>query len=84
MVDTEAFIVELKKAAGRIDPGLCTGSTFDSIANQIRQASDILTDGTQDPNKTCNGISFGMGFKATAVNFGKVAAKQPEPEDPCK
>ncbi len=84
VIDTEAFIAELKKVAGHFDLGLCTGTTFDSLADMIRQASDILSDGTQDPNKTCNAISFGMGFKATAVKFGKVAAKEPEPVDPCK
>lgn len=83
VIDTEAFIASLQKLVGQFDPAFCDGATFAALANQYRQASDILTDGAQDPNQTCNGISFGMGFKAKTVKFGQVAAKEPEPADPC-
>ena len=45
-------------------------NTFDA---QIRQASDIMVDGTQDPAKTCNGISIGLGFEMSELQFGNVA-----------
>lgn len=81
---TESLIAELKKAAGQLDATLCDGATFDSIAQQIRAASDIMADGSNgDPSKTCNGISIGLGFEARAVQLGAVAPpEQPKP-DPC-
>jgi hypothetical protein len=71
-----------EQSAGRILHGLerrrRSRATFDSLADQIRQAFDILVDGTQDPNQTCNGISIGLGraparltwnpFPAAAMN----------------
>jgi hypothetical protein len=38
----------------------------------IQQASDILTDGTQDPTKTCDGISIGLGFEMVDAARGGV------------
>lgn len=69
--------------AGSLNPSLCPPSaTFESIAQQIRQASDILADGTQDPGVTCNGISIGLGFEAEAATLG-VVFDAPVPPDPC-
>ena len=83
VLDTEDFISQLKKVVGAFDTSLCTGSTVDSILNRIRQASDIMNNGTQDASATCNGISIGIGFDATAVQLGVVAPPaQPQP-DPC-
>lgn len=84
VIDTEEMVVELKKVAGSFDPTLCSGATFDSIAQQIRAASDIMKDGTNgDPTKTCNGISIGLGFEAVAVTLAGVAPQQPPTPDPC-
>ena len=52
------------------------------IAQQIRQAQDILDDGTQGPTKSCNGISVGLGFEAVSVKAGAVL-DDPPPPDPC-
>jgi hypothetical protein len=82
VLDTEELVAALKTAAGSFDPSLCSGSTFENIANQFRQASDILADGTQDPNQDCNGISIGIGFRAKAAKLGGVAAPV-QPNDPC-
>ncbi|MBI4702447.1 MAG: hypothetical protein HY744_15115 [Deltaproteobacteria bacterium] len=84
IMDTERFVDELRKMAGAFDPGLCKGNAFDGLANQLRQASDILVDGTQDPTKTCSGISVGLGFEAVAAQLGAVATPEPPPPDPCK
>jgi hypothetical protein len=84
ILDTEQLIFELKKIIGGFDPSLCNSGTFDSIAMQIRQASDIMTDGTNgNPNVTCNAISIGLGFDASAVVLGGVAPPEPPQPDPC-
>jgi len=84
VIPTENLINELKKVAGGFDASLCEGATFDSIAQQIRAASDIMSDGTNgDPSKTCNGISVGLGFEAEAMQLGGVAPPADAPPDPC-
>jgi hypothetical protein len=83
ILDTEAFIQQLKTGIGLFDKSLCTGSTIDGISNQIRQASDILKDGTQDPNKTCDGISIGIGFEAKKVVLGGIGPTTPAKPNPC-
>jgi hypothetical protein len=58
------------------------GDNVEAVVNQIEQASDILQDGTQDPNKTCDAISIGLGFDALPVQLGP-AVPPPPPYDPC-
>ena len=77
------FLAEFKKVAGSFDPGLCDGPTFDSIANQLAAASDIMLTGTQDPTQECNAISIGLGFEGDLVVLGSVAPPAPPPFDPC-
>ena len=83
VIPTEELVAELEKVAGRISPQLCGGSTLDTIKQTIRQASDILADGTQDPNQSCNAISIGIGFTAKKVTASGVAAEPPATPDPC-
>lgn len=84
LINTEQLITELKKIAGGFDASLCESNTFESIAMQIRQASDIMADGTNgDPSKTCDAISIGLGFNAKAVQLGAVAPPAEPPDDPC-
>jgi len=83
IIDTESFIEELRKVAGNFDAGLCMGSTFDGLANQLRAASDIMKDGSQDASKTCDGISIGLGFDAGAVQLGAIGEPSVPGEDPC-
>ena len=82
IVAVDDYIKILRKVVGLFDPGLCSGTTFDSLADQIRQAADILIDGSQDPAKTCDGISIGVGFEAKVVQLGSSVAP-PTQEDPC-
>lgn len=83
VLDAEELVAELAKLVGAFDPSLCPPSaTFESIAQQIRQASDILKDGSQDPAMTCNGISIGLGFDADAAGLGPVF-DAPAAPDPC-
>ncbi|HVK63288.1 MAG TPA: hypothetical protein VM694_02370 [Polyangium sp.] len=85
VIETEALISEITKVAAAFDESFCdpTSPTLQSILNQIRQASDIMKDGTQDPAVECNGISIGLGFNAKAVQLGPVAPKGEPPPDPC-
>lgn len=81
VMNTEDFIATLKVAVGYISMSLC-GAAFDGIAQQIRQMSDILDDGTQDPMQTCNGMTIGLGFEAAAALLDGVVA-DPAPANPC-
>lgn len=83
VLDTEEFVAEVTRLAGLIDKSLCGSATLDSILAQVRQASDILNDGTQDPAKTCNGISIGFGFTMARVGLGGVAAPIVPQASPC-
>ena len=70
-------------SAGSLDVSLCDGTTFDSIANQIRVASDILADGSNASGTTCDGISIGLGFDMVEVQLGAVAPAVAPTPDPC-
>jgi len=62
------------------DADFCPGSQArDSILNQVRQASDILIDGTQDPTVPCNGISIGLAFEAAEAQAAGIADPPPVP-----
>lgn len=41
-----------------------------SIAKVVMESADILLDGTQDPTKTCDGISVGLGFHVRRSALG--------------
>lgn len=83
VLKTEELNNGLKAVAGKISSSLCQGSTLDSILQQISQASDILSDATQDATKTCDGISVGLGYDAKAVKLGDVTDPAAPGQDPC-
>lgn len=83
VVPTEEFVAEVKRIAATFDPALCSGATIESIAEQMRQASDIMQDGTQDPTRECDGISIGLGFEMTRVVIGTAAQPVQPPANPC-
>jgi hypothetical protein len=84
IINSEELIMQLKGVAGRISTSLCQGSAFMSIAQQIQQASDILSDGTNASGKPCDGISIGLGFDATEIGKPqKVGALDMPSADPC-
>jgi hypothetical protein len=85
VIATEDLLRELRTVAGLLDPSLCSGPTIESLEQQMRDASDIMTDGTNgDSNQTCDGISFGVGFDAVAGKLAGVAAPLAPPVDPCQ
>jgi hypothetical protein len=69
VINTQELIDGLRKVAGNISDSLCQGSAFDSIAQQIAQASDILTDGSNAAGKDCDAISIGIGFTAKEIKI---------------
>ncbi|HSQ65548.1 MAG TPA: hypothetical protein VLM85_20150 [Polyangiaceae bacterium] len=83
VLDPNEFVAMFKAMAGRVSTSLC-GSAFDGIAQQILQAQDILSDGTNAPGQVCDGISIGLGFTALRIaNPSQVEADPPPPPDPC-
>jgi hypothetical protein len=85
VLDTEQLVSQIGKVAAAFDTSFCDpeSPTLVSILNQLRQASDIMKDGSQDPSKECDGISIGLGFNTKAVKLGPVAKPGAPPPDPC-
>lgn len=84
VIGTEALVSGIEKVAGRISTQLCGGSTLDTIKQTIRQASDILQDGTNAAGKNCDAISIGIGFTGKRIGDLKtVATDAVPPPDPC-
>ncbi len=83
IIDTEQLIEGLRKVAGRIQKSLCEGSAFEQIAQEIRQASDIMSDGPNLAGAKCSGISIGLGFLAKEVKHptkvGDLGVPSPDP-----
>lgn len=83
VIRTEELLSGLDSIAGQF--GACDegAGAFDGIKDMVRQASDILSDGSQDPAKVCDGISVGIGFTAKQIGIPTKQAPLPEPSDPC-
>ncbi|MBK8252222.1 MAG: hypothetical protein IPK82_06085 [Polyangiaceae bacterium] len=75
VVNTEDVVAEVKKIGALLD--LCDTAILDSMLSQVRQASDIMADGTQDPNQTCDGISIGLKFEMKEAQIGSVGPASP-------
>ncbi len=71
VLNADQLIKGVKSIAGKVSSQLCEGTTLQGVLDQVKQASDIMTDGTQNPDKTCDGISIGLGFEAAASQIGK-------------
>jgi hypothetical protein len=75
VLNTEEFVAEIKKVGAVF--GYCDNSLFADLLTQARQSSDIMADGSQDPTKTCDGISMGLGFEMKEVQVGAVGPVAP-------
>lgn len=85
VLSTEEFVNGISSVAGRFSPELCSGTTVEGIKDSIRQASDMLADGSQKSGVACTGISVGIGFTGKRVgNPTKTAPEGTPPADPCK
>lgn len=85
VLDTEEFVTAIDRLMSEFDPANCSGSTplVTNINKAIRQSSDIMKDGTQNPAATCDGITIGLGFKAVKVEFGSIGMPLTPTPDPC-
>jgi len=88
---TNELIAGLQSVAGSISTSLCSGSAFNSIAQQIQQGSDIIVDPTSGavsnkPGTACNAISIGLGFEGVEIavpTAADVAGPTPVAPSPC-
>jgi len=76
VLDADELAEAVQEYANVNSPTLC-GSSFDGIANQLRQAQDILRDGTNAPGVPCDAISIGVGFTARRVASPTIVASDP-------
>jgi hypothetical protein len=84
VLEQEQLVEEFRRALGAFNPALCSGVLADTLLANVRRASDIMLDGTNgDASQTCNAVSVGLGFEASAANLGEVAPEQPPRVDPC-
>ncbi len=84
VLDTEEFIKEIKKAVFSLQGNAgCQLIKLVNAEKTIRQASDILNDGTQNIAMPCNGISIGFGFTMKPVQLGGVGPKTPPAAGTC-
>jgi hypothetical protein len=85
VLDVKTFTAALVASFIDGDPVSCDpgGPSFQSVYTEVAQAADMLGDGTQDPTKTCDGISIGLGFDAELVQLGPIAPAAPPPPNPC-
>jgi len=70
IIPLERLLFVVQALVGQVTTYLCTGSAFNSIVSVVKQAADILLDGSQDPSRPCDGISFGMAFDGARVSLG--------------
>lgn len=82
VLDAQEFIAAVKDVVAP-NLGGCNSASWQAVEGQLKLAADIMVDGTQDPNATCNGISIGMGFTAAKVEIGTIAAPVAPVDDPC-
>ncbi|MFO0548434.1 MAG: hypothetical protein U0271_08615 [Polyangiaceae bacterium] len=76
VLKTEEVVDQLKAVAFLAD--YCSDALYPAMLKAVRQASDIMSDGTQDPNSTCDGISFGVKFEMKEVQIGDVGPASPQ------
>lgn len=72
-IATGALVDELRAAAGSFSAAYCSGPAIDLVAARITAASDMMEDGSQDPSRTCDAISVGLGFEAEIAELGPVS-----------
>ena len=88
---TQELLASFQAVAGAISTSLCSGSAFQSIAQQLEQAADIVLDPTSGAvsnhaGVACNAISIGLGFDATEIappTSADITGPTPVPPNPC-
>lgn len=72
VVGAEELVSEVRRLVSGISADFCDLDALDPLLDQIREAADILEDGTQDASATCDGISVGLDFDVEEVLLGGV------------
>jgi len=75
VLNTEEFVAEVNKVGALLQ--LCGNPLFTNLITKVRQSSDIMADGTQDPTKECDGITMGLGFEMVEAQIGSVGPANP-------
>jgi hypothetical protein len=70
VVETTDLVTAIQSAVGLASPSLCSGSAFQSIAEEIEQAADILPSGADTQGQPCTGISVGMRWTGATTFVG--------------
>ena len=85
VINAQQLVAGLQKVAGILQTSLCNDSAaFQQIAQEILQASDIMSDGTNGAGQACDAISVGIGFTALEIMHpDKVAPASVAGADPC-
>ncbi|MBI4917939.1 MAG: hypothetical protein HY825_19030 [Acidobacteria bacterium] len=79
IVDPVEFMVEAHRVGVLVSPALCGWhESYD-----WRESADILLDGSQDPGRTCDGISAAFAFSMRRVRLGALVPPEQPPADPC-
>ena len=80
IVPAEAMVASLTPALARINSIFCDpgSAASQALASSIRSMADILVDGTQDPAKTCKGVSIGLGFETRRTLTGDSVPAGPD------
>ena len=72
VLNVDEVIDQLNRVAYAAE--VCEESQYQTALTIVRQAADIMNDGTQDPGSTCDAISFGVSFEMAEVQLGPVGA----------
>lgn len=80
VLPTAGMVAAWTNAAACISTSLCNAGALESIITPLQQASDIGADGSNTAGAACDGISFGLAFKASTP-----ASSLPMPQNcPCQ
>jgi hypothetical protein len=74
ILDPNELITSFEQVAVALDDAFCSSATVVALVDELASTCDIGLDGTQDPTKTCDGISIGLGFTAKAAKLGAPSA----------
>jgi hypothetical protein len=82
VMQTEDVVASGRVVASLVSASLC-GDAYVGIADQIRQSSDILHDGTNAPGVPCDAVSIGIHFKAVQIANPTKTAPEPSGANLC-
>jgi hypothetical protein len=79
IIDPVDLLESFQKVTGFLFDNSCVQKAIKGLEDAFYQAADILMDGTQDPEKPCEGISFGANFTTRKTSMGTPIKGIPQP-----